>query len=78
VFSLGGKRREDLLDIFSLGKTVQSFGLEEINMKHFRENINMILLLEVKNVENSFMVMGDKFEGKTLDWTKFKNGEFMW
>jgi len=38
VFALSVKRREDLLDIVTLDKTVQSFCLEEINMKHFRED----------------------------------------
>jgi hypothetical protein len=47
VLALRGKRREDLLEILSLGKTVQSFGLEDIYVKHFREDMSsMILFLQ--------------------------------
>jgi len=42
VFALRGKRREDLPDIFTLDKTVESFCMEEIYMKHFREDKSSI------------------------------------
>jgi hypothetical protein len=43
VFVLGGKRRKDLLDIVTLGKTVQSFCLGEVCVKNFRENKRTII-----------------------------------
>jgi len=40
AFAVCGKRREDLLEILSAGKTVQSFCLEEICMEHIKENMS--------------------------------------
>jgi len=58
---------------------VQSFSLEEISMKYFREHKqhDFFFLLD-KGVENSFMVMGQKIEGKTLDSAEFNNRESLW
>jgi hypothetical protein len=45
VLALGGKRRKELLDIVSLGKTVQSVCLVEIYMEHFREDMDSVIFL---------------------------------
>ena len=44
MLALGVKRKEDLLEILPLGKTVQSFCLEEICMEHCRENMSSMTL----------------------------------
>ena len=48
-------------------------------MKYFREHKqhDFFFLLD-KGVENSFMVMGQKIEGKTLDSAEFNNRESLW
>jgi len=48
-------------------------------VEYSRENrSSMIFLLYDKDVENSFMVMGQKIKIKTLDWAEFNEGEMLW
>jgi hypothetical protein len=67
VFAVGGKRREYLLEIVYLGKNVLSVCLEEIDMKHFRDDMSSMIIFSCKKRCGKFFP-GNRLEIRSKDF----------
>jgi hypothetical protein len=87
VFAVSGATEEEVLKIVPSGKTVEYVSLWKIYMTNFKKDMSSrifllsersILLKLYEDVENSFIELSKKLEGKTLHWVEFKNGGLLW
>jgi len=77
--TLSGTTDEDLFKIVPSGKIVRHVGLEDIIMRVFPQDMSgRIFVLPETEMENSFLAICEKLEGKTLHWVEFKNGGLWW
>jgi hypothetical protein len=79
VFALSGMKENDLTDRLPSGKTVESTSFNEIYVRDITKDTSIrIFLLAHSDVENSFLEICGRLEGKSLHWLDFKNGGLLW
>jgi len=79
VFVVSGMKENDLTERLPSGKTVKYTCLNEKNLTDLTKDTNIrIFLLAHSEVENSFLEICDRLEGKSLHWLVFKNGDLLW
>jgi hypothetical protein len=79
VFAVSRMKEKDLTERLPSGKAVESTSSKELYVRDLTKDTSIrIFLLAYSDVENSFLEICERLEGKSLHWLDFKNGDLLW